>query len=199
MKPTVVVFDIGGVLIDWHPHLAWQDDLSEEEIRALLKRISFGSINLACAGGARLSDVAQDLSDPQDAVRLAQYFDNYARTVLQKIEGTWDILYALKAAQVPLYAITNWSGETWQQGCKAHPELLTVFEHIIVSGQEGIIKPSRAIYQLLCERAGIGPKDCVFIDDALHNCIAAKSAGMDAIHFSDACNLQKALCERTLL
>lgn len=194
-----VVFDIGGVLVDWDPVLAWQEDLGPEGARAFLARIGFDKINLACDAGASFAVAAAAIADPGDAARLLDYLPRYARTVPHKVAGTWEILRELKARGVPVHAITNWSAETWPEGVKAHPELGEVFGTTIVSGQEGMIKPGTGIYRLLCARAGVAPDACVFIDDGLHNCIGARAAGMDAIHFTGAEALRAALTERGLL
>ena len=190
MTVDTVVFDIGGVLVDWQPHLAWADEKDEAEARAFLARIGFDKINLACDAGARFADAARELADPADAERLAQYVPRYRRTVPSKLEGTWAVLHALRSRGVAVHAITNWSAETWPEGLKVHPELGKVFGTTIVSGEVGIIKPSTAIFTLLCQRAGVEPHRCVFIDDGLHNCIGARTAGMDAIHFTGADDLK---------
>lgn len=199
MTVDTVVFDIGGVLVDWQPHLAWEDDLGTEGAHAFLARIGFDKINLACDAGARFGDAAGDLADPQDAVRLEQYVTRYHRTVPGKLTATWDLLYALRDAGIALHAITNWSAQTWPEGLKAHPELAQVFGTTVVSGEVGMIKPSVEIYRLLCDRAQVRPERCVFIDDGLHNCIGAKAAGMDAIHFTSAHSLKTQLEHRGLL
>lgn len=194
-----VVFDIGGVLVDWDPARAWIDDLGEAETRAFLDRIAFDKLNFACDAGASFSDAAHMLSDPADRQRLAQYVERYQQTVPQKISQTWDILYALRDAGVRVFAITNWSAETWSEGCKAHPELAEVFETTIVSGQIGIVKPSVQIFTHFCTQAGVSANDCIFIDDGLHNCLGAQAAGMDAIHFTGPDVLKSALQARGLL
>lgn len=199
MTIDTVVFDIGGVLVDWQPHLAWADELGEDGARAFLERINFDKINFACDGGASFTAAARDLPDPEDGARLAQYVARYVDTVPEKVPGSWELLYRLKDAGVPVHAITNWSAETWPEGVKAHPELGQVFETTVVSGQVGILKPSTEIYRLLCARADVAPERCVFIDDGLHNCIGAKAAGMDAIHFTGADVLQRELGKRGLL
>lgn len=199
MNVDTVVFDIGGVLVDWQPHLAWVDDLGEDGAKAYLNRIGFDKINLACDGGARFGDAASQMTDPEDSARLAQYVPRYTRTVPDKITATWDILFDLKSNGAPLHAITNWAAETWPEGLKVHPELGTVFGTTVVSGEVGLLKPSVQIYRLLCERADVNPERCVFIDDGLHNCLGAKAAGMDAIHFTGAGDLQTQLEKRGLL
>ena len=194
-----VVFDIGAVLVDWNPVLAWSGDLGVDGATAFLSRIGFDKLNLACDAGASFGAAAGLLDDPGDAARLAKYVERYHLTVPKKISDTWDLLYRLKERGVRVFAITNWSAETWPEGCKVHPELAEVFEVTVVSGQVGMIKPGVAIYQHLCQEAGITAADCVFIDDGLHNCVGAMAAGMDAIHFTGAPALEAALTARGLL
>ncbi|MEP4195237.1 MAG: HAD family phosphatase [Aliishimia sp.] len=199
MTPDTVVFDIGGVLIDWQPHLAWADEMNTAAAHAFMDRIAFEKLNLACDAGVAFALAASQISDPDDAARLGRYVERYQHTVQAKIAGTWDILYALKDAGTPVHAITNWSAETWPEGCKVHPELLEVFDTIVVSGEVRVIKPSTRIYALLCHRAQVAPERCVFIDDGLHNCLGARAAGMDAIHFTGSDALRTDLEARSLL
>lgn len=194
-----VVFDIGAVLVDWRPEPAFEEELGPDGARDFLTRIGFDKINLACDAGASFARAANNISNPDDAARLATYVERYALTVPNKIDGTWQCLYDLNARGVPIHAITNWSAETWPEGLKVHPELGEVFGTTIVSGEVGMIKPSVSIYRLLCDRAGVEPGQCLFIDDGLHNCIGAKAAGMDAIHFTGPENLKTELEARGLL
>ncbi|MEL6957690.1 MAG: HAD-IA family hydrolase [Pseudomonadota bacterium] len=199
MTPDTVVFDIGGVLIDWQPQLAWADEMDTAEAQTFMDRINFDKLNLACDAGATFAQAAAQICDPDDAARLGRYVERYQHTVPAKIAGTWDILHDLKDADTTVHAITNWSAETWPEGCKAHPELLEVFDTTVVSGEVGVIKPSIEIYVLLCHRADIAPERCVFIDDGLHNCLGAQASGMDAIHFTGSDALRAALQHRGLL
>lgn len=194
-----IVFDIGAVLVEWDPTLAWIDELGAEATQAFLQRVQFDKLNLACDAGASFTGAAAQLEDPEDGRLLAQYVTRYTRTVPRKITRSWEMLYALKAAGHPISAITNWSAETWPEGCKAHPELAEVFETTLVSGQVGMIKPSVAIYRHFCAMAGVAPEECLFIDDGLHNCLGAKTAGMDAIHFTGPDALEAGLNARGLL
>lgn len=196
---THIVFDIGAVLVDWDPALAWLDDLGAEGTAAFLKRVNFDKLNLACDAGASFTEAAGLLDDPEDARLLAQYVERYERTVPRKITRSWEMLYALKEAGRTVSAITNWSAETWPEGCKVHPELGQVFSTTVVSGQIGMIKPSAAIYRHFCATAGVNPMDCLFIDDGPHNCLGAMSVGMDAIHFTGPDALETGLKTRGLL
>ncbi len=200
MTASVVVFDLGGVLIDWQPQMAWIDELgSREDVDAFMARVDFKARNLRADGGATFADLAAEIADPEDRRRLGSYVTRYGETVRNQVPGTWDVVDRLRAKGTPLHAITNWSAETWPGGLQAHPRLAEIFGVIVVSGQEGILKPDPRIYRLLCDRAGVAPEDCVFIDDGLHNVVGAMAVGMDAIHFTDADRLAAALAERGLL
>ncbi|WP_170753567.1 HAD family hydrolase [Ruegeria lacuscaerulensis] len=196
----VVVFDIGGVLVDWHPHLAWVDDLgSEDAAHAFIERTGFKAKNARGDNGERFADMAKELADPEDQNLFASYVERYTLTVQNAVSGTWDILDRLKANGTPVHAITNWSAETWPEGLKVHPRLGEVFGTLVVSGQEGVMKPDPRIFRLLCERAAVQPQDCVFIDDGLHNVEGACAVGMDAIHFVGTEALEAELSERGIL
>ncbi len=194
-----VVFDLGGVLVDWQPHLAWAPEMGEDAARAFMARVDFPARNLRGDGGERFADLAAEIDDPADAARLAAYVDLYPRTVQQTVPGTWQILDRLRAAGMPLHAITNWSAETWPRGLTVQPRLAEVFGVTVVSGQEGVVKPDPRIYRLLCDRAGLRPEDCVFIDDGAHNVEGARAIGMDGIHFTGAAALEADLTKRGLL
>lgn len=196
----VVVFDIGGVLVDWKPELAWVDDLgSSQAALAFMERIDFNSINARGDNGESFADMSRELPDVGDQKRLKAYVERYAVTVQDTIPGTWDVVEDLRNTGVPLHAITNWSAETWPTGLKTHPRLGEVFGTIIVSGQEGIMKPDPRIFERLCERAGVSASDCIFIDDSERNVVGAKACGFDAIQFQNAEYLRNELVSRGVL
>ena len=200
MSPTNVVFDIGGVLVDWQPHLAWMDALgSRTAVEAFMERTEFHAKNARADAGETFADLAEEIEDRKDSVLFSEYVARYVYTVPNAIGGTWDVLNRLKAQGTPVHAITNWSAETWSEGVKVHPKLDQVFETLVVSGREKMIKPDARIFNLLCDRAGVTPADCVFIDDSLHNVDGAKAVGMDAIHFTSPDALKRALRDRKIL
>lgn len=192
-----VVFDIGGVLVDWQPHLVWADELgSEEAAHAFIDRTGFSERNTRADNGERFADMAQELPDAEDQRLFASYVENYGRSVQNLIHGTWEILEQLKAQDRPVHAITNWSAETWPAGVETHPRLGTAFDTLVVSGQECLMKPDRRIFEILFARAQIAPDDCIFIDDSLPNIRTARALGMDGIHFTSPQELEGALTAR---
>lgn len=195
-----VVFDIGAVLVDWQPHLAWMDAFeSEDAVRDFMARTDFLAKNARADGGARFEFLADEIEDAEDRRLFREYVARYARTVPNQVPGTWEILDRLRNKGVPVHAITNWSAETWHEGLRVHPRLDEVFETLVISGREGVTKPNARIYEILCERAGVAPEACVFIDDGLHNVEGAQALGMDGIHFTVAGALEQALVKRGLL
>jgi len=195
-----VIFDIGGVLVDWQPHMAWMHTLGNRaDVDAFMTRVSFTERNIRADNGERFDDLAAELDDPDDAQLLRAYVPNYQRTVQNRIEDSWAILDQLKQNGTPVHAITNWSAETWPEGLKAQPRLGEVFGVTVVSGQERVMKPDARIFQMLCDRAGIAPSDAIFIDDGPHNVDGARAVGMDGIHFTSPQVLSQELQTRGVL
>ncbi|WP_209505307.1 MULTISPECIES: HAD family phosphatase [unclassified Ruegeria] len=195
-----VIFDIGNVLIQWDPHLAWLDEMgSREAVAEFLTRIDFPKRNLRADGGEDFADLAAELEDADDQRRLSSYVERYAMTVPHKIEGTWRLLHRLKEQGTPVHAITNWSAETWPVGVGVHPELGEVFGVTVVSGQEKLLKPQPEIFRRLCDRADLSPQNCIFVDDSPRNVDGARAVGMDGIHFTSPQAFEVALTARGLL
>ena len=196
---THVVFDIGGVLVHGDPALIWSDELGPEGAEAFLARIGFDGLELACDGGAPLSDAVASVADAEDGRRLSAYNACFAKSIPHKIEGSWEHLYALKRAGHPVSAITNWPAETWPIACDTYPELASVFDTTIVSAAVGMVKPGLEIYRHFCAVADVAAQDCLFIDDRAQNCVGAIAAGMDALHFSGPDALADGLQTRGLI
>ncbi|MEM6480403.1 MAG: HAD family phosphatase [Pseudomonadota bacterium] len=194
-----IVFDLGNVLIFWDPKAAFRAQMgSDSEIDAFFDRVRFFDWN-ACqdAGRSRAEAIA---AAPTDAAEmLNNYFDQFALTIAHKVPGTWDIITDLKKRGHTLFGLTNWAVETWPFARKSHPELSDVFEDIVVSGFEGVIKPQREIYDLLCARNDLVSGSCLLIDDSLKNVAGAQAAGWQGHHFTNAADLRADLTERGLL
>ena len=104
-----------------------------------------------------------------------------------------ELVAELEAAEVPLYAITNFSGEFWPPFRDKHAHLFDRFRDVVVSGDEKLMKPDAAIYTLALDRFGLAAHEAVFIDDNRANVDGAEAVGMTAIHFSDAVALRREL------
>ncbi|MDO5648285.1 HAD-IA family hydrolase [Paracoccus sp. (in: a-proteobacteria)] len=197
---NTIVFDIGNVLVRWDPVLAFLPEYGDRAAaQDFLDRIGFHDLNLRADGGERFADLARELRDPDDAALLAAYPERYALTIAEPIAGTWALMDRLRDRGHAIHAITNWSAETWPIGVKTHPRLATSFGVTIVSGTEAVIKPDPRIFQILCDRAGVTPAECLFIDDSAANVAGARAAGMAAHHFTTPELLERDLTERGLV
>lgn len=197
-----VVFDLGKVLIDWHPERAFQDHFPDPKATLdWMRRVDFAGWNRAQDGGRSLSDGMQAAraAHGDAALPLEDYTARFPQTIVDAIPGTWDLIEMLDAAHVPLFAITNWSADNWPAAVATYPRLLTIFRDIVVSGQVGMLKPDAEIYELLCLRNGLTPGDCLFIDDSPENVAGAEAVGMAAFHFTDAAGLSDELERRGFL
>ncbi|MFC3167268.1 MULTISPECIES: HAD family hydrolase [Paracoccus] len=193
-----IVFDIGNVLVRWDARAAFPT-LDAAAADAFMDRIGFSALNLRGDGGETWAEIATAIADQDDRATFLSYLPNYALAIAQPIEGTWALMDRLRARGHAIHAITNWSAETWATGIATHPRLGTAFATVVVSGQERVTKPDAAIFALLCDRAGVAPGDCVFIDDSDRNVAGARAFGMDAIRFTSPDALESALTERGLL
>lgn len=182
-----VVFDIGNVLLQWDPHLAFLPELgSRAAVDAFLARIDFHRWNRLCDGGEDRAALTAAIADPQDRAVLTRYAARFAQTIAQPVPGSWDILDDLVARGVPVGAITNFSADMWPHALALYPALGTALDPVVVSGAERLLKPEPAIFHLFCRRAGVAPADCLFIDDSPDNVAGARAVGMQAVHFTDA-------------
>ncbi len=190
-----VVFDLGKVLIDWYPVLAFEEYFADSDAAlAWMAHIDFAGWNLAQDGGRSFADglAAAEAAHGEKARPLTSYIQNFPRTIRQPIAGTWAIVESLHRAGTPIYALTNWGAETWPAALAEYPAL-SLFRDIVVSGHEGMRKPHLPIYQLLLQRNGLHAADTVFIDDVQANVDGAIAAGMQAIRFVDAQDLRQRL------
>jgi 2-haloacid dehalogenase len=198
----LVVFDIGNVLIRWEPRAAFRHAFgSDAEIDAMLDEVGFHEWNLANDRGRGRAEAVAEIAArwPGRAAVMDGYFDRFGETIREKITGSWEVLHDLRAAGHVPWALTNFAADTWPEALRLHPELRAAFGGIVVSGHEGRVKPERAIFDLLCARAGVAPEACFLADDSAANVAGARAAGWQAHHFEGAAGLRAALRERGLI
>jgi 2-haloacid dehalogenase len=189
-----VVFDLGGVLINWDPRVAFHDTLPDHEVDPFLAEIDFYTLNRGIDAGRALADVESEVDRlfPHRAGVLAAYHRNFPRTLTGEIPGTADVLRELDAAGLRLLALTNWSGQTFPHARELFP-VLGLFEGIVVSGDERVIKPDRRIFEVLFERYDVEPSRAAYIDDSAANVAAAGELGLHAVQFVDVGRLRAEL------
>lgn len=184
--PRNVVFDLGMVLIEWDPrHLYRQVFADDAEMEHFLAHVCHGAWNVEQDRGRSFDDgVAEAIArHPRYAREIALYRDRWMEMVPGAIQGTVDILEELHRRGTPLYAITNWNGDTFR-ATRARFSFLQRFRDIVVSGDEKLLKPEPAIFHLLASRNGLRLAESLFIDDSLHNVKGAEAVGMQGHHFT---------------
>jgi len=183
-----IVFDLGGVLVDWNPRYLYKKIFeTEQEVDWFLSNICTSQWNAHQDAGRTLEEATRFLVDrhPEYTSEITAYYERWTEMLNGHIEGTVQILQKLKNLDSHrLLALTNWSGETFPTALDMF-DFLHWFEGIVVSGDEKLIKPDSRIYQLLFDRYRIKPEESVFIDDSLQNITTAKELGMAGIHFQD--------------
>ena len=186
VRPAAVVFDLGGVLIDWDPrHLYRRLIPDEAEMERFLRDVVSAEWNLEHDRGRSFAEGVALLTrkHPEQADLIAAFHERWPEMLGGAIEGTVEILAELRTSGVRLLALTNWSAETWPIGRARFP-FLAWFEAVIVSGAEQLVKPDPGIFRILVDRHGLDPATTVFIDDLPRNVEAATALGFQAIRFT---------------
>ena len=189
---SAVIFDLGGVLIDWNPRHLYRKLFSDRTaMEDFLSTVCTPEWNSTLDAGSPIADAVARLSaaHPDRAPLIEAYSERWGEMLDGPHAATVAVLDELRAREVRLYALTNWSAETFPIAIQRF-EFLGWFEDILVSGSEGVVKPDTAIYDLAIERFEIEPHRTVFIDDAPANVAAAARAGLHAHHYQDAARLR---------
>ena len=185
-RRRVVVFDLGGVLIHWDPRNLYRKLFAGDEnaMESFLSEVCTVEWNERQDAGRTFADaLAELLPRHADKIDLIEAFGKrFDEMITGAVAGTVDIVADLKRAGVPRYALTNWSAETFPPQRNRFP-FLSWFDGIVVSGEEGVIKPDPRIFRILLDRYRIAPDEAVFIDDNPANARAAEALGIHGIHF----------------
>jgi 2-haloacid dehalogenase len=199
---STVIFDLGGVLIDWNPRHLYRKLFPGDEaaMEYFLAHVCNDAWNVQQDAGRPFAEaiVLLKKEHPGKADLIDAYWDRWIEMLAGPIHDTVDILAALRERHVPLYALTNWSAETWSIARPLFP-FLDWFDGIVVSGQELMAKPDPRIFRLLLDRFGLRPEAAVYIDDSRRNVEAAAALGLHAIHFAGAQHLADELVGLSLL
>ncbi len=186
-----MIFDLGAVVLEWAPHLAYEQVLPAEEVAAFMAKIGFWDWNRTNDAGRSFADGEQHLLQqfPDEDVAIQAYREHFPHALTGMVAGTGAVVAELQQAGVRLLALTNWSAETFPHA-RTKFGLLDRFEAIVVSGTELLAKPDPAIFQLVLSRYDVDPARCVFVDDSPPNVAAAAAQGLTALHFTDADRLR---------
>jgi len=195
-----VIFDLGGVLIDWNPRYLYRKLLSEAEADRFVTEIVHPAWNAQMDAGVPFHEALAERkrAHPEHDALIDAYWDRWDEMLGGAVDGTVDVLRELREAGVPLYALTNWSAETFHHATRRFA-FLAWFIDILVSGRERLVKPDPRIYTRLLERNALDPAQGLFVDDVPKNVEGAERVGLDAVWFRDASALRDELRRRHLL
>jgi 2-haloacid dehalogenase len=199
--PTAVVFDLGGVLIDWNPRYLYRKLFDDEAaMEAFLADVVSPEWNGQQDSGRTWAEAVDVLSreHPEQRDLIAAYWHRWQETLGDAIAPTVAILEELRETGVRLYALSNWSAETFPVARPRYP-FLDWFDGIVISGEEKVAKPDPVIFRHLLDRYGLDPATTVFIDDSEANVRAAAAEGMTSLRFVDAATLRDDLRRLGLL
>ena len=185
-KITAIIFDLGGVLIDWNPRYVYRKIFdSEEQIDWFFENICTHEWNEHQDAGRSLQEATEELvaKFPEYENEVRAYYDRWEEMLGGPVNETVEVLHLLKTAgKYKLYALTNWSAETFPVALERY-DFLKWFDGIVMSGEEKTRKPFPEIYHTLLKRFNVKPSEVIFIDDSLRNIKGAEEVGINGIHF----------------
>ncbi|WP_242204590.1 HAD family hydrolase [Aestuariivivens insulae] len=203
IKIDTIIFDLGGVLIDWNPEYVFLDVFNNdrEKMQWFFDNICTSDWNENQDAGYPMAKATQERIAlfPEYEPEIRMFYGRWVDMLGNAIEGTVDILKELlDSGSYKVVALTNWSAETFPIALKKF-EFLHWFEGIVVSGEENTRKPFDEIYNLTLDRFGITPQHALFIDDNQRNIQAAKNLNINSIQFKTAEQLKSDLKQYNIL
>ncbi|NIF79378.1 HAD family phosphatase [Paraburkholderia sp. Cy-641] len=193
MAIKAVVFDFGGVLIDWSPEYLYRELIPDEaERRWFLTHVCSMDWVIRQDSGQPIAEATAELIArfPGHAPLIRAFYERWHEMVAGVLADGVALMETLEAANVPLFGLTNWSAETFPYAWEHYP-VLRRFRDIVVSGRVKLVKPDPAIFAEMRRRIdaqlpGIEPAELVFIDDNLKNAEAASALGWHGVHHTSA-------------
>ena len=201
MSIRAIIFDFGGVLIEWDPRNLYRHYFNQpEKIEQFLSDVNFSQWNIEQDRGRPFAEGIAVLSAqyPHYATYIHAFGERWDETLVGTIDGTVKILRELKQAGYPLYALSNWSAETFPIARRKF-DFFDAFDEIVLSGAVGMVKPERGIFEFLLQKIGRPAHECLFIDDALANIQQADRMGFKTVLFKSSQQLRAELQELKLL
>lgn len=192
-----IIFDFGGVLIDWNPHNLYDGYFGDKDkAQWFIDNICTSEWNSQMDKGKPFDVGVAELvaKFPEWEKEIRVYQSRWHEMVTKEVPGMVQLLTDLKQSGYPIYGLTNWSDETMQDEFKRWG-IFRLVDDMVVSGREKILKPDPALYNCLLTRFNLKPEECVFIDDNQKNVDAAERMGIHALHFEGAEKLRAALKE----
>lgn len=195
-KRSVAVFDLGGVLIDWNPRYLYRKLFrgDDDAMEYFLANICTSNWNSQQDAGRSLADACALLTAkyPGHTKMIEAWRERYDEMLGGPIQGMVELLAELRSAGVPIYALSNWSSETFPAAWERF-DFLRWFKGIVLSGEVRLLKPDPRIYRHFCETHAVSPTEAIYVDDVKANVEGAVALGMHGVHFSDARALRREL------
>ena len=197
-----VVFDLGNVLIRWDPRRLYRQMFSSDDaaMEHFLTNICTMDWNERHDAGRPIAEGTAELvaKFPAKESHIRAYYDLWEEMLGGAIEENVRILETLKTQGMPVFALSNWSAETFPRARPRFP-FLDLFDGIVLSGAEGVIKPDPRIFEILFARYDLKPQNALFIDDSAKNISAAQRFGMTCVHFTEDVDLEAELTKLGVL
>jgi 2-haloacid dehalogenase len=201
-EDPALVFDLGGVLVDWDPRHLYRKLFSGDEaaMERFFVEVSLREWNERQDTGRPFAEAVEELVArfPQREALIRAFHERWPETVAGEIPGTVAVLADLRRAGYPLFALSNWSAETFPLARPRFP-WLDWFDAIVISGEVRAAKPDPRMFEALLERTGRPAGACVFVDDSEANIEAALRLGFDAVRFESPERLREELARRGIL
>ncbi|MGF6510713.1 HAD family hydrolase [Paraburkholderia sp. 32] len=202
MAIKAVVFDFGGVLIDWSPEYLYRELIPDEvERRWFLTHVCSMDWVIRQDGGQPIVEATDELIArfPDHEPLIRAFYERWHQMVAGVLDDGIALMEKLEAAEVPLFGLTNWSAETFPYAWEHYP-VLRRFRDVVVSGRVKLVKPDPAIFAEMRRRIelqmpGVEPAELVFIDDNAKNAEAAKALGWHGVHHTSAAQTEAKLRE----
>ena len=195
-----IIFDFGGVLVDWNPkHLYRKEFENEDEMNHFLENICTSEWNIQQDAGRPLAEATEILQKkhPEHKEMIGYYYGRWEEMLGGVIEESERVLKMLKL-KYPVYGLTNWSAETITIAYDRY-DFFQLLDGIVVSGDEKLIKPNPKLYTVLLERYDLKAEESLFIDDNLKNIETAREMGFHTIHYTEDVNLEEEVKRMGLL
>lgn len=195
-----IIFDFGGVLIDWNPVYLYRKVFDkEEEIKYFLDNICRYDWNLLQDGGRPLTEGTRLLQEkfPEYKDEIAMYYGRWEEMLGGTFDENTKLIKPLKE-RYKVYGLTNWSAETLPLAMKRY-DFFQDLNGIVVSGEEKMVKPDKRLYEVLLERYDLRAEESLFIDDNAANIETGRVLGFQVVHFTGDMNLEKWLYGNSIL
>jgi 2-haloacid dehalogenase len=198
---TTIVFDFGGVLIDWNPYYLYRKVLkNDEEIKAFLDEIDFKHWNPKFDRGYSFEKGVEEkcVEFPHREDLIRRFNSHWLDAMGDLLTGTVEIVRGLKAAGYQVYGLSNWSVEKYNL-VKDRFEFLSWLDGYLLSGQVQQVKPEPEIFHTFLSRFNLEAANCLFVDDVAENIQTAQRIGFQTIQFQTSAQLADELISRGIV